>query len=272
LVPHPAFRRRPFVPGGSYRLVLASFVGAYAIAEVILAPSLVSAGGFYPEGLGLLVLLAAGVLVGGMLESRQDAQRFYLALCIVPSLTIARLALASATPVLLAPLFLYLLLAVTILVLRQTANVGSVARDIRRGDIVRALPLGAVVATGFAILGTFLPGPGSVMDLEGISITLVVLVPVTLLDELWFRGILQRELSGLTSSRWGWLATAALFAAYGAPFGNAIAILFRAGYGLSAGAIVMRPQNVPVALASRMALVVALVLLNPTLVGTSVIV
>ena len=95
---------------------------------------------------------------------------------------------------------------------------------------------------------------------------------MALLDEFWFRGVLQGTLARATSAEWGWLGTAVLFVAYGAPFGNGITLLFRMAYGLAFGALAMRRENLPVSLVARTVMTVALLALSPGLAGTSLIV
>lgn len=251
--------------------MLAAFVCGYGIAAAFLALSADGPSTLYPGGLLLLVLLGAGVFVGNLLDPRTTGQRFYLGLSIVPGLTVARLAFRGMPPEILDPLFVYLLLAVTVLVFRQTTGAPSGLRELTRDQWARALPLGGALAVGLAILGIVLYAPGGFASGGPAWIPVLVVAPVAFLDEFWFRGLLQRALASVTSTKWGWLATSAIFAAYGAPFCTPATFAFRAAYGLALGALAMRRENLPVVLLARTGMVVAIAALNPSLVGTGLL-
>ena len=271
-VTHPGFPLRRPSAEATYLLLLAAFVCGYGIAAALLTLSIEGPGAAYPGGLVLLVLLGAGVFVGTLLDTREPAQRFYLALSIVPGLSVARLAFKGMPPEILDPLFVYLLLAVTVLVFRQTTGMPSGLRQLSRAEWARALPLGAELAAGLGILGIVLFGPGGSTAGGPVWISVLVVAPVAFLDEFWFRGILQRGLASVTSAKWGWLATAVLFAAYGAPFATPATFLFRCAYGLAFGALAMRRENLPVVFLARTGMAVAIAAFNPGLVGNALIV
>ena len=252
--------------------MLGVFVGVYAVAMAVLTLAAEGRTPLYPVGLALLVVLAGGLFAGTLLDSRKGAQRFYLALTIVPCLTLARFAFEDASLPILDPLFAYLLLAATLLVIRQSAAIGAELRRLDRRDVLRALPLGAALAAAFTIVGLLLPGTGEPVSQGAAWIPAVVLVPVALLDELWFRGVLQGSVARVTSPGWGWLATVAVFVAYGAPFETPVGIGFRLAYSLVLGAVVIRRENLPVSLVARTALAAALALLSAGFVGGSLIV
>ncbi|HYM40905.1 MAG TPA: CPBP family glutamic-type intramembrane protease [Thermoplasmata archaeon] len=259
-------------PGGSFGWVLAGFVGAYALAGTLLALSLAGLGDFLVPGMAFLVLLCVGVFAGSLLDARRTAQRFYLALSLVPSLSIARLAFLGVSVPIFDPLFVYLLFAVALLAFRQSTGSGQAPGRMSRRQVPRALILGSGLAAAFAILGVVLPlASGPVTPLP-LWMSLPILAPIALLDELWFRGFLQQGLAGATTARQGWLATAVLFVAYGAPFGTPTVLLFRAAFGVTLGALAMRPVNLPAALVARTVMAVALVALAPGLSGASLIV
>ncbi len=255
-----------------YHIVLASFVGLYGLVGAMLALGLAGAPAAYVEGLILLVLLASAVFLGSLLEGRRTEQRFYLALSMIPGLTIARLAFEGLTVSILDPLFTYLLLAGTLLVLRPTIGATLGVRGSRRHRLLIALPLGGGLAAAFAILGLVVPLQGGPAPSAPTWFLVFILAPVALLDEFWFRGILQGELAGATSASWGWLATAGIFAAYGAPFATPSTFLFRLGYGVVLGTLAIHRENVPAVMVARTAMVVALVALSPALASTSILV
>lgn len=269
---HRTSHGRPAAPSHRDGAVLASFVLGYGVAGASLLLAAQGVDALLPEGLALLVLLSGAMFVGGILEPRKNAQVFYLALSVVPALTLARMGFGVTVQFIIDPLLVYLLLAVTILVLRQSIGARPEARGLTRRQTLRALPLGVALAAGFTVLGTLLPVAGATASAGPSWVPLVVLAPVALLDEFWFRGVLQGTLARATSAEWGWLGTAVLFVAYGAPFGNGITLLFRMAYGLAFGALAMRRENLPVSLVARTVMTVALLALSPGLAGTSLIV
>jgi membrane protease YdiL (CAAX protease family) len=264
-----AYRFRPALPANRYVGVLAFFVCVYGLAQILLGSSGGEPGPFFPAGLAALVLLSAGVFVGSLWDLRPTAQRFYLALSILPGLTIARLAFEGISPAALDPLFVYLLLAITLLALQQATPGESGLEDLRRRSLLPALALGGALAASFTVLGAVLPLEKGAAPLGPLWIPALVLIPSAFLDEFWFRGILQRGLSQAASPGWGALATVLLFASYGAPFGDLNALLFRAAYASVFGVLAIRRQNLLVLLVARTAMTAALLVLNPTWAGTS---
>ncbi len=97
--------------------------------------------------------------------------------------------------------------------------------------------------------------------------SLLILAPVILVDELGFRGVLRSAPAGVTSARRAWLPTAALFAAYGAPLYTPPTFLFRLAHGKILGALAMRLKNLPMFLVAPITVTVALVVLGATAVG-----
>ena len=253
-------------------LALVAFVCAFAAAQWTVALAAGAAGGLYPAGLLLLVLLAVGAFVGSLRERRQAAQRFYLVLSMVPILAIARLAFSDTPIPLLDPLLVYLLLAVAMLSLRQSAGADVPGPRWSPRSFLRALPFGLAVAAGLAILALVLPIPASAVPEGPPWLPVLVLGPVALLDEFWFRGLLQGEAARLTSAPVAWIAVAVMFAAYGVPFGTPAALLFRAGYGVLLGALAMRRDNLPITLVARIGFVLAVLAVNAGLAGTALFV
>ncbi len=258
--------------GGTYPLVLGAFLGVYGLISVMLNLGLGGGATVFVGSLILLVLLGAGVFVGSLLEVGAAGQWFYLTLSILPGLTIARLAFAALPQPILDPLFAYLLLAGTILVLGPHPEAIVGARRLRREHLLRALPIGGALAAGLVALGLVLPLEGGPIPQGPVWFPILVLAPAAFLDELWFRGILQGAVARVTSAPGGWLATVVLFAAYGSPFSTLSAILVRLGVGVVLGALAIRRENVPAVLIARPLVVAALVALSPGLAGTSVLV
>jgi len=256
----------------AFSLLLLSFVAAYGIVEAVLSFSLAGTGSFVAAALVLLVFLAVGVFIGSLLELRRALQQFYLALSLLVCVTIARLAFAQVSIPILGPLLAYLLLAATLVVYRPSAEIPSGMHSASRMQLLRAIPLGACLAAAFVILGFVIPFPETSGAEGPILLSVLVLGPAALLDEFWFRGVLQDRLAHIMSARWSWLATAILFVSYGAPFGTLPDLLFRSAYGLTLGALATRRENLPLVLLARTAMAVALVLLNPRLIGSPSIV
>lgn len=253
-----------------YREGLVLFVAVYASAADAL--SIPAYSEIYALGLGALVVLTAAVFVANLRSPHPSGQRFYLALSIIPTLTIARLAFADLPILVLDPILVYLLLAVALLTFRETTGARVVLAGRGRAPWARALLLGGGLATGMSIFGFVFLAPGPSSTEVQPWLWAVSLAPVALLDELWFRGLLQRDLTDRTSAPWGWIATAAIFVAYGAPLGTPATLVFRSAYGLVFGALAMRQENVAATLVARIAMTVALVLLIPGLADTSLIV
>lgn len=261
---------RPY-EGSRLPVLLAAFVAAYAVLDGVVTFFAGTPG--LPYGAVLLVLaaLAGGMFFASLVERRPAAQRCYLVLSILPILTLTRFAFSGNPIVLLDPLLVYLLLALALVALRSAAGSEPEVPALGRRGILRSLGLGLSLAAAITLLGFVLPlggGPAS----EPPWLLALVLAPAALLDEFWFRGILQGSIARVTSAPSGWIATVVLFAAYGEPFGTATALLFRVGLGLTFGALAMRRENVPVTLVARTALTVGLLALNPGLAATSLLV
>jgi len=258
--------------GGASSWVLAAFVITYALVAALLAVSQEGPSGFLAGALFLLVLLSAGVFIGSLLEIRRAVQRVFLALSIVPGLTLARLVFAGASLSILNPLFVYLLLAAALTTFPASEQRSWELRDPTLGAVLRALPFRAALAAAFIVLGLVLPLQASSPPEGAVWIFLLAIVPSAFLDEFWFRGILQSGLAGVGTRRMGWLITVALFVAYGAPFGNLNTLLFRAAYGTVFGAVAMGRGNLAVTLVARTAMSIALVALGTGLAGGSLLV
>ncbi len=257
--------------GYRFPLLLTSFVAAYAVLQGVLALSAGAASEAYAVSVILLALLAAAMFLPSLADPRAAAARGYVVLSILPVLTVARIAFGGASTPLVGPLLVYLLLAVTVLALRPSPGVPSELPVLGRRQLARALALGGALAAGITILAFFLPFPVGTVDGPP-WLPALLFAPVALLDELWFRGILQGSIARLTSAPSGWIATAVLFAAYGEPFGTPSTLLFRIALGLAFGALAMRRENLPVTLVARTAITAALLALSPGLAATSLLV
>jgi membrane protease YdiL (CAAX protease family) len=267
-----ATRFRLSLPVNRYAGFLAFFVCVYALIQTLLTSSKGEPGPFFSVGLAALVLLSAGAFVGSLLDSRRDAQRFYLALSILPGLTLARLAFLGISPAVLDPLFAYLLLAVTLLVLQQATPGESGLERVQRRHVLRALVLGGALAGAFTVLGVVLPLANPASSPAPAWIPALVLIPSAFLDEFWFRGVVQGGVARISSPTWGAVATVLLFASYGVPFGGLNPLLFRAAVASVLGAVAIRRQNLLVTLVARTAMTAALALLIPSVTGTSLLV
>lgn len=265
-------RRLHLSERNAYVPVTVGVVGVYGVAEAILAFRANASLGAYGAALVLLVLLAAVTFIGSLRESRAAGQRFYLALSLLPILTIARMALSDLPLSFLDPLLVYLLLAIALVSSRPTMGIRLELRGLRGRRLARVVLLGAVLAIALAVLALLLPLGGSAPPAVTPLLWALALAPVALLDEIWFRGILQASISRVTAGPSGWIATAAIFAAYGAPFSTPAGFLFHAAYGFLLGALAVRRDNLPITLLARTAMVVVLALLNPALFGSGVLV
>ena len=256
----------------AYGLATIAVVCGYGAAEAMLA---FPAGGsleVYGGGLVLLVLLAAATFIGSLGERRGGSQRFYLTLSLLPVLTIARLAFKNLPVGLLDPLLVYLLLAIALVSSRPTMRVRLEIRGFTWRRLARAVLLGAILATALAILALLLPVQGTAPSEVAPWLVALALVPVALLDEVWFRGILQTSVSRVTAAPSAWVATAILFAAYGAPFSTPAGLVFRTGYGFLLGVLAIRQENLPITLVARTAMVAILAVLSPAVVGSGLLV
>jgi hypothetical protein len=260
------------LPGESFAWVVIAFVSTYGlVATLLVMPAEPSLAPFV-GAMALLVLLCASVFIGSLLAARHTVQRAFLALSVVPALTITRLVFADATLPVLDPLFVYLLLAAALTTFAASERESWGLRDLNRGAVLRALLLGVGLAAGFVVLGWLFPADASSVPQGSIGIYLLAIVPSAFLDEFWFRGILQSRLAAAGTRNLGWLVTLALFVAYGAPFGNVYTLLFRMGYGAVFGAVAMGRGNLPVTLAGRTLLAIALIVVAPGFGGGSFLV
>ncbi len=265
-------RAVPWVGRVPVRSVLATFTCAYALIQAALAVSLAGSAGLLPVSLLLLVLLAAAVFVAGLLDGRSTAQPLYLALCVLPCLTIARLAFTAEAFSAFDPLFVYLLLAVALIGYRQTTGARPLVAEGFSGSFQRTFGLAVVLAAAFVAVALQFGGLGGTSTSGPPWLDLAVVAPVALLDELWFRGVLQGQLAASTSRLGAFLAVLVLFVAYGAPFGGLNVLAFRAGFGVAFGLVAVRRRNLPLVLVARVLMALALVLLVHAALGTSVIV
>lgn len=255
-----------------FRSVLATFVCAYALVQAALAMSLAGFTALLPGAFVLLVLLAAGVFVAGLLDRQSAAQPLYLALCVLPCLTLARLAFTAGAFSAFDPLFVYLLLAVALVGYRQATGGRPFITEGVTEPFGRTFALAALLAAGFVALAIQLGPLGAASTTGPPWLGLAVVAPVALLDELWFRGILQGQLAATISRPGAFLAVLVLFVAYGAPFGGLNVLAFRFAFGFAFGLVAVRRRNLPIVLSARVLLAVALVLLVHAALGTSVIV
>lgn len=255
-----------------FRVVLASFVCIYSLVQFAIAVALADANPLLAPALVLLVLLAAGVFVGGLLDDRRMAHQFYLALCVLPCLTLARLAFTSGVSSAFDPLFVYLLLAVALLVYRQSTGARPVVLEGWAAHPIGTLLGGFLLAAPFVLLGFRISSVGPLAFGNPPLLDLAVVAPIALLDEVWFRGILQGQLAAATSRPSAFFATFILFVAYGAPFGGVPILAFRATFGFVFGLVALRRRSLPVALTARVLLAWALVVLTPAALGTSLLV
>jgi hypothetical protein len=267
-----AFRPHSSVLRGPRIWVLIASVCSYGLVTALLALFQGQSLALLAGTLALLVFLSAGVFIAGLLEARSAGQRAFLALSMVPALTIARLVFADTALPILSPLLVYLLLAAALMTFPASERASLGLRGLNRGAVLRALLLGAVLAVGFVVLGLVLPPEASSSALGSFGISLLAIVPSAFVDEFWFRGILQSGLSESTSRNLGWLATLALFVAYGAPFGNLYALLFRSAYGAVFGAVARGRGNLPVTLVARTCMATALLAIVPGFAGRSLLV
>ena len=267
-----AARRLPRSARDVYGLVTLAVVCAYAAAAALIALPRGGSLEAYGVGLVLLVLLAAVTFICSLREPRGGGQRFYLTLSLLPVLTIARLAFADLPLGVLDPLFVYLLLAIALLSARPTMRIRLEIRNFTGRQLSRAVLLGAVLAAALAILAILLPIPMGAPPEVAPPVLAFALAPVALLDELWFRGILQPSVAQVTATPLGWIATAAVFTAYGVPFSTPAGIAFRAGYGLLLGVLAIRRDNLPIPLVARTAMVAILALLSPAILGSGMLV
>jgi membrane protease YdiL (CAAX protease family) len=270
--PRGALSQEPSHAALPSSVVLATFVLLYAVGAAMLAVSIAGDASLYAPGLFLLVLLSAAVFVGSLRASADALQRFYLVLTIAPGLTIARLTFVSAVPPAFDLLFVYFLLAGTLAVYRQAGAGEPLVVVGDAGKVLRGLPSAGIVAVALAILALQLPRAGVPAGVGPAWIGVTVAAPVAFLDELWFRGVLQQRLQAVTSRRTSWLATALLFVAYGEPFGTVTSLAFRMVVGLVLGAIAARPGNLPLVLVARTLMAVAIALVIPGSIETSLIV
>ena len=271
-VSYPAKGREPSSHPRQLGVLIGLFALLYGVGQAAVALSIGGPEGLLPASLFLLVLLAAGLFFAGVFEPRKDVQQLYVAVALMPVLTIARLSFYAGILTAYDPLFVYLLLGVTLIGFRQAWRGPPLVTVERPKRLILALPLVAILTFGFVDLALYLPRGPSVPVSGPIWFGAFVAGPVAFLDELWFRGILQTRIARLTSPGVAFLVTAALFTAYGAPFGPPGILPFRLALGLMLGSIAIREDRLLLALGSRTAIAIAFVVLSPGLLGTSLVV
>ncbi|MEE9196826.1 MAG: CPBP family glutamic-type intramembrane protease [bacterium] len=176
--------------------------------------------------------------MGGVIDSEPAHRRFYLAAAILPTFTLVRLSLIGTLAPLSEEILSYLLLAATLVFYQHATQAATGRMSLRGPDIIRslrdAIPLGFALAIAALIL---LPAPLSTVPEEAVFAILAA-GAVALIDEYFFRGILQSQISAVSRPVVGWLATAFLFAAFAATTGDLTVIAYRAGLGLLLGFLV----------------------------------
>jgi hypothetical protein len=200
-----------------FRLALLWFVLGFGACQIILALSIEIAIPLAPVAIAALAILAGACFVYGLRDSRRAPQRFFLTLSMLPILTLARLSFQNLVTPITQLLLVYTLLAVALLTFRQTVEPGAFAplrdRRVLIGWSTMAVFGGVVFAAAGFRISLFSSDVSA--PLTG---AVLVAIPLSAIDEFWFRGLLQSNVAEMTSRREAYLAIVLLFVGYGLPF------------------------------------------------------
>ena len=191
-----------------------------------------------PATILLLTGLLFALILGGVIDPEPAHRRFYLAAAILPTFTLVRLTLIGTLAPLSEQILSYLLLAATLVFYQQATQAGTGSVSLRANNLLRslrdAIPLGFVVALAALLL---LPAPLPYVPEEAVFAILAA-GAIAFIDEYFFRGILQTQISAVSRPVVGWLATVFLFTAFAASTGDLTVLAYRAGLGLLLGFLV----------------------------------
>ncbi len=239
----------------------------FLAAYIVVARGLFLAATGDPILLPATILLLTGLLfaliLGGVFDSEPAHRRFYLAAAILPTFTLVRLTLIGTLAPLSEQILSYLLLAATLVFYQHATQAGARSVSLRTTGLIRslrdAIPLGFAVALVALLL---LPAPLPFLPEEAV-LAILAAAGIAFIDEYFFRGILQSQISAVSRPVVGWLATAFLFAAFAASTGDVTVIAFRAGLGLLLGFLVWWRGLLPHALMTRTVSVLFIGILAP---------
>ncbi len=254
--PEPAASRVLF-------LAIFAFLATYAVVARGLFLAATGDVVLLPATILLLTAMLVALILGGVIATEPAHRRFYLAAAILPTFTLVRLTLIGTLPPLSEEILSYLLLAATLIFYQHAAQAGLPGMRLRPGVLVRslrdALPLGFALALAALLL---LPAPPFVIPEEAVFAILAA-GAVAFIDEYWFRGILQSQISGVSNPVVGWLVTVGLFVAFVASTGDLAILAYRGGLGLLLGFLVWWRRLLPLALMTRTVSVLFIGVLAP---------
>ena len=186
------------------------------------------------------------LVVNSAIADSPAARRLFLALGLVPLIRITSLAIPLAE---FSQIYWYLIISIPIL-----AGILAVARTagFKPGEIgltMHTWPLQILIAftgVGFGAVEYLILKPGAMvaeLTLQDLIVPVLVLMLATgLVEELAFRGVIQRAVQGVT--RWGWIYVAALYTALQIGHMSALHCLMALGIALFYGWIVKRTKSI----------------------------
>ncbi len=210
-------------------------------------------------------MILFGLIVHSTVLEKEPINRLLLALGLIPFMRIVSLTVPVGE---IAEIYWYLIVAVPIMV----STYMIIRRfDLRWEDIgftLKFLPIQAVVALMGLYLGALdyaILEPESLIDeltfQEALLPALILLIATGLVEELVFRGVLQRTAQSIAS--WGWIYIAALYAVLQIGHGSVEHCLFILGVALFYGWIVYRTGSIVGVSLSHGLLNVSLYLISP---------
>jgi uncharacterized protein len=215
--------------------LLAFTAGEYIIYNVNLA------GGIIVQ---FVILL--GLFITSAINSSESQRRFWLALALVPLIRIASLVMPTAET---SEIFWYILIAVPVIaaIIALMRKLRLSADDIginTRSPFIQALV--SVAGVGLGFIDFLILAPEALTSQLNLQMTifpgLVLLVFTGFMEEIAFRGLLQREASAL--GFWGWIYIASVYAVLQLGHGSLGHTLFSLGVALYFGWIVKKTGSI----------------------------
>lgn len=215
--------------------LLAFTAGEYIIYYVNLA------GGIIVQ---FVILL--GLFITSAINPSESQRRFWLALGLVPLIRIASLVMPTAET---SEIFWYILIAVPVIaaIIALMRNLRLSADDIGingRSPLIQALVTIAGIGLGF--IDFLILKPEALSSQLNIEMTifpgLVLVVFTGFMEEIAFRGLLQREANAI--GFWGWIFVAMVYAVLQIGQGSLWHIFFSFAVALYFGWIVMKTGSI----------------------------
>ena len=223
-----------------------------------------SAGGWpLTAGLFLLSLASMGSMVGALRAHSHAQTGALLATSALAALMLGRVFFLAGLPPVHGKLLLGLVSFGALLAYIRASGAGDSRIRVRARDWSIALGVGAPLGATLGLMALLVtPSEWRANAAEGVPLAVAAGL-IALVDEVWFRGILQPKASACSRPLAGWLVASALFVAFGAYAADPVSIALRVGIGCLLGILMWHTRSLPLALATRVAFAAAVVFLAP---------